>query len=223
VDADLLDRHAWTLDLIHPDPDRRSTALVRHHELLRQWREGLAWLPTSGRMVRVTNQVSTEIAQVRKAAWATYGETVSGAVSEFLMPGAPENHVRFAPHAVLYLQWEARFPQEWRAAAPYTPWGTKKDVLWHFADRGPTVATRAALEDLVMAAVCRPHRCEDRRFSALARRLDGPGLRARLREASGAEDPNVALRATFVCWVLDHPDAPVTVASWRNWVAAHLR
>ena len=71
-----------------------------------------------------------------------------------------------------------------------------------------------------MAAVNREHRCEDRWYAALARRLDSPELRNLLAEAAASTDPLVRLRAGYVNAVLEDRSMAVTVASWRRWLAA---
>ncbi|MFB6720031.1 hypothetical protein ACFCV3_07720 [Kribbella sp. NPDC056345] len=123
------------------------------------------------------------------------------------------------PYAVLFLQWEVSFQQEWRSAAPWSPWGMKASILRSFINAGP-LGWEEALIDLVMAAVNREHWCEDRWYAALARRLDSPELRNLLGEAAASPDPLVRLRAGYVSAVLDDRGMAVTLASWRHWLAA---
>jgi hypothetical protein len=136
---------------------------------------------------------------------------------DYLYPECDE--AEFGSYAVLYLQWEAAFPGEWRGAAPWSPWGMKQRILRRFIEVGPLQWERE-LTDLVMGAVGRPQRCEDRWYAAVARRLDGPELRGRLAEAEGSGDPAVRLRAGFVSAVLDDRSMVVSLASWKRWVAA---
>jgi hypothetical protein len=124
-----------------------------------------------------------------------------------------------ARYAVLFLQWEVAFPDEWRAAAPWSPWGLKQTILRGFVRVG-ALGRDQVLIDLVMAAVGREQRCEDRWYAALARRVDSPELRCLLAEATESPDSHVRRRAGYVSAVLDDPDMAVTLASWRRWLAA---
>ncbi|MFI6827383.1 hypothetical protein ACIBG5_09805 [Kribbella sp. NPDC050241] len=123
------------------------------------------------------------------------------------------------PYAVLFLQWEVGFQDEWRTAAPWSPWEQKERILRGFIKAGP-LGWGEALIDLVMAAVNREHWCEDRWYAALARRLDSPELRNLLADAAASTDSLVRLRAGYVSAVLDDQSTPVSVASWRRWLAA---
>jgi hypothetical protein len=108
-----------------------------------------------------------------------------------------------------YLEWEAWYPREW-----HRHWGTKAGLLANLARTpGRSAADRRRLEDLVLAAVGRDHRCEDRRYVPLARAIAGDGLRARLAARAGE-------RAAYLLYHLDHPDLAATAASWRRWLAA---
>ncbi|WP_143465953.1 hypothetical protein [Kribbella sp. ALI-6-A] len=148
-------------------------------------------------------------------------QTLHGVAGEFCVacwyPDRDERET--APYAVLYLRCEADFPDEWRAASPWSPWGVKQQILRGFVKVGP-VGQERALTDLVVDAVGRPQRCEDGWYAALARHLDGPDLRSRLAEAEESDDPVVRLRAGYVYRVLDDRSMKVTLASWKRWVAS---
>lgn len=212
---------SWAFDLVSADPALRSAALARHNELIKTWNESLARI---NRLWR-EKQVLRRAAEVRRAAdaqQAAIGGTVYGAVADFeraARTGDPAAYRRLAPYAVLFLRWEAAYPVEWREAAPWSPWAVKKAVLRGFARRGPTDECEPDLVDLVLAAVGREQRCEDGWYAAVARAVDGPALRRKLRTAGRSADPVVRRRAGFVRWALDHPAAPVTLASWRAWLA----
>jgi hypothetical protein len=122
------------------------------------------------------------------------------------------------PFAVLFLQWEVAYPRDW--CSPRPPWPAKKDVLRGLASIEAPRDSRAALVELVVAAVRREHRCEDRGFVLLARRLDGPELRNPVAQCLDSPDPIVRLRAGFLLDFLADPSMHATVASWKRWLAS---
>jgi hypothetical protein len=68
----------------------------------------------------------------------------------------PEGYARLAPYGLLFLQWEQRFPEEWRSADwPFSPWSEKEAVLRAFCADEPTPLTRPTLEELLIEAVRR--------------------------------------------------------------------
>lgn len=112
------------------------------------------------------------------------------AFSGLVVPRVPstqsrEVRERLAPYGLLFLQWEQRYPGEWRQVGwPLSPWSAKEAVLRAFCAGGPSPLTRAPLEALLVAAVRRPQRCQDRWYWELARRLDTPGLRGAITTAN---------------------------------------
>lgn len=56
-------------------------------------------------------------------------------------------------------------------------------------------------------------------YAPVARAVDGPDLRYRLRGLLDTEDPLVRLRAEFVLRVLDHPELRVRRLTWQRWLA----
>jgi hypothetical protein len=85
-------------------------------------------------------------------------------------------HARYASYAVLFLDWETRFPDEWREAgkSSWSPWTAKEGILWRFTRYGVPVDVRPAMTDLVVAGVSRPYRCKDWMYASMARGVDGP-------------------------------------------------
>lgn len=74
-----------------------------------------------------------------------------------------------------------------------------------------------AVTRLTLAAVNRIQRCDDLGYVLLARRLDGPVLRAGIEAAARSPDPTVQRRAGYARWAMDDTEAPVTSTSWRAW------
>jgi len=134
-----------------------------------------------------------------------------------------QGYQRLAGYGLLFLRWELLFPAEWRGAWPYSPWTDKENVLETFCRRGPTPQTGPALADLLIAAVSREQRCQDRWYWRLARRIETAQLRARLATAAEGAGERTRLRARFVLWVLDHPDEGTGSAASRRWLRSEGR
>jgi hypothetical protein len=120
-------------------------------------------------------------------------------------------------YLVLYLEWEARSPEEWTQRSK--SWGLKQSLIRRLAvpDHDPSIRSR--LLEVVMSAVVRAHRCEDGEYVHMARALDGPDLRTRLAEAADSENPWARLHAGYVLWMLDHPYTPNSRYTWETWCA----
>jgi hypothetical protein len=194
-----LGRYGWVYELVDDRPVVRAEALARHRALLGQARRGTR----SGTLADLVDAFT---------------------FTRFSVPGVcdPEEYERLAGYGVLFLQWEERFPAEWRSAAwPLSPWSAKENVLGTFCAHGPTPLTGPALADLLIAAVRRAQRCQDRWYWKLARRIDTAGLRSRLDDAASGGAETARLRAGFVLWLLDNPGEGTGSAAWRRWLRAY--
>lgn len=215
-------------DLVSRYPRRRETALARHVRskadlaLASQamnslwWEAGKSWSPADPVLAAAMRRAQA----VHAAAVSNTVHGVVGKFQEVRWAGDLGDYRRLSPYAVLFLQWEVHFPEQWRSAGPWSPWGLKKRVLRQFADMevpGPQVD---AVTRLTLAAVNRNQRCEDLGYVLVARSLDGPVLRAGIDAAASSPDLTVRRRAGYVRWALDNVQAPVTLASWRAWCAA---
>lgn len=222
-------RLRWLFDFIDPDPARRRAARLRYDRYIAEWSEALRrsnalwWSNGQSSDFSSAPALGAAYKRYEAAQEAALDNTFSRVVGTFV--GASwhaDQKATFellAPYAVLFLQWESAYPIEWREAAPWSPWGTKEQILRSFIRAGVPRAQRAHLVELVTQAVARDQRCEDRWYAALARRLDGPELRAALNECQTSTDGVVRLRAGYVLAVLNDPEMPVTLASWRRWLA----
>ncbi|MFJ8936353.1 hypothetical protein ACIRL0_11620 [Streptomyces sp. NPDC102365] len=123
------------------------------------------------------------------------------------------------PYALLFLEWEARYPDEWTLAAK--EWGTKEKLIRELAvdSVGRDPVARTKLIDLVEIVVRRAYRCKDREYVRIARVVDGSPLRVRLEAARRSENPWAQLHAGYVLWLLDRPEVPNSGRVWRNWLA----
>lgn len=217
-------------DLVSRHPRRRAAAIARHARSIADLHRALQdvnalWWEAKNKASTATADPDFTAATDRAQAayMAALSRTVYGVVAEFRAARQPpdlDTHQRMAPYAVLFLRWEADFPQEWRSACPWSPWGLKRDVLRQFAAMdvpGPQVD---AMTRLTLRAVSRRQQCEDVGYVLVARALDGPALRAGIEEAACSPEPSVRLRAGYVRWATDNAQAPVTLAGWRAWCAA---
>ncbi|MFI5686756.1 hypothetical protein [Streptomyces sp. NPDC051636] len=125
------------------------------------------------------------------------------------------------PFALLFLEWEARYPQEWTAHAK--AWGTKQSLIRDVATIGHDPRVRAKLVDLVDVIVQRPYRCKDREYVRVARAVDGAELRDTLARAQRSERPWAQRHAGYVLRLLDHPEVPNTRHEWNTWLAHEHR
>jgi hypothetical protein len=221
-----LEGHEWLFGLVDEDPRRRLAAVERQAGLVEEWSEGLGrsnalWFRNGqssdfSRSLRMASQYEQALADQKDAIEQTLYSVAGEFGSACWYPDRDETES--APYAVLYLRWEAEFPEEWRVAAPWSPWGLKQRILRGFVKVGP-LGWERDLTDLLMGAVGRAQRCEDRWYAALARHLEGPELRSRLAKAEASPDPVVRLRAGYVGALLDDRSMAVSRASWKRWVA----
>lgn len=127
--------------------------------------------------------------------------TIHGVVGKFQevrWAGDLDDYRRLAPYAVLFLRWEAQFPEQRRSAGPWSHWVLKKRVLRQLADMGVPQSQADAVTRLTLAAVNRNQRCEDLGYVLAARSLDGPVLRAGVDAAASSPLPNVRVRAVGI-------------------------
>jgi hypothetical protein len=182
-------RYGWVHDLVDDRHDIRALALARHDYLI---------------------------------CLARYGDrtgTLADLVRAFCAAraGSAARYQQLAWYGVLFLRWELRFPEEWRESWNGSPWSAKEAVLATFCKCGPGSQTAPVLDDLLIAAVGRVQRCQDRWYWQLARRIATPELRARLADAADDAIERTRLRARFVLWVIDHPGERTGSAAWLRW------
>ncbi|MFB7111540.1 hypothetical protein [Streptomyces sp. NPDC056291] len=218
------ERLAWAYDLIAPAPAERAAALDRlasAREEVESARRRVykTWLPPP--RLRC-------MARDRADAQTAFDEAASRCLPEALWSRLPEalwgrrasreiNTWAGLPFALLFLEWEARYPQEWTQHAK--EWGTKQSLIRMLATANHDDQVRTKLVDLVDLAVQRPYRCKDREYVRVARAVDGDELRGRLHRAHRSGNSWAQLHAGYVLWLLDHPEVPNTRHVWRTWIA----
>jgi hypothetical protein len=227
VAANLPEEPDWAFDLLSSVPHRRMAALTRHRELLRDasvalarmnaiWAEAGTPVPDQPHLVAARDQAQAAFDAARNG-------TIFGPIGGFVQGTHRANHHqhdRYAPFAVLFLQWERRHPKEWSEASTWTwsHWGTKELVLRRFAEAGIPAGVYSDAIGLVSAAVAGPYRCKDWRYAPLARLLDGPKLRAGIEHFLNHAELLPRQRAQFLLYMLDHPEIAIRRHTWRQWV-----
>ncbi len=210
------ERFGWAYGLVAPDPAERAAALVRLDRARREAEDAVlrvhqAWLPTPWLRFKTRDrraaQRAYEAAAGRSLPEALWGKRAAAEISTW--PGLP--------FALLFLEWEARYPQEWTQHAK--EWGTKQSLIRELASADHDDRARTKLVELVDLVVQRPYRCKDREYVRVARAVDGEDLRARLHRSHRSENSWAQLHASYVLWLLDRPEVPNTRHVWRTWLA----
>ncbi|MEU0337262.1 hypothetical protein [Streptomyces sp. NPDC006193] len=201
---------AWAYGLVSPDPAERAAALDRHARARTEAEEAWARLH-EGRLPRLLSRA--RMRAYRRAC----GRCFPGA----LWSGSGYAHGEISawprlPLALLFLEWEARHPQEWTEHAK--AWGAKQTLIRDLAATGHDRHLRAQLVDLVDLVVQRAYRCKDREYVRVARAVDGDELRDRLHTAQRSDNPAARRHARYVLWLLDRPGTPNTRHVWRTWL-----
>ncbi|MFD9129437.1 hypothetical protein [Kitasatospora sp. NPDC059571] len=216
------ERLGWVFGLVADNAEERLAAL-RHHTVVK----GLlhdAWA-RSNELWHVTRPLGPD-EQYREPAFARAREAVSAAGGRVLPDALWKpygTNVRTwpgLPYALLFLEWEARYPHEWTAHAK--AWGAKESLLRQLSVDGHDEATVRKLTDLVMVVVERPYRCKDREYVRVARAVDNPGLRRRLATAAASDDAWARTHAEYVLWVLDRPGMRIRRRTWTDWLIGSL-
>ncbi|MFD3837977.1 hypothetical protein ACFWWC_17195 [Streptomyces sp. NPDC058642] len=206
------ERLGWAYGLIASDPAERAAALVRLADAERTIQD--AW-------DRLNKAWRRRYSLGRRAADRNYRE-----VLRYSLPGGlwdrPAGSDLAAwpglPYVLLFLEWEARYPQEWTQHAK--EWGTKQHLIRDVAVAHQDETVRTKLVDLIEIVVQRPYRCKDREYVRVARAVDSDDLRGRLETAVRSDTPWARRHAGYVLWLLDHPEVPNTRHVWRTWLAA---
>jgi hypothetical protein len=217
----------WVFDLVSPEADRRRAALDRHRTTLEDSHEAQRWInrvwEQAGTPAPQEAYLAAQMDQARAAKRDADALTFFAPISAWSADWSIDvsRHAQYAPYAVLFLEWEARYPLEWRGASTWSwsPWGTKEGILARFIRGGVPVNSRQFIADLVIAAITREYRCKDWMYAPLARAVDGPDLRHGLCRLLDGDDPLVRLRAAFVLHILDHPELRVRRHTWQRWLA----
>ncbi|WP_405907503.1 hypothetical protein OG742_21055 [Streptomyces sp. NBC_00828] len=213
------ERLAWAYGLTAPDPAERAAALVRLAGARREADAALLRVHRASQPSRWLRRKARDWAAADKA----YDEAASRSLPQALWSKPYSQEISTwpgLPFALLYLEWEVRYPREWTRHAK--AWGTKQTLIREVATAGHDHRSRAKLIDLVGLVVERSYRCKDREYVRVARAVDGDELRDRLRRAHRSENPTARLHAGYVLWLLDRPEIPNTRHVWRTWLAGTL-
>ncbi|MGW7088953.1 hypothetical protein ACWGH2_36380 [Streptomyces sp. NPDC054871] len=206
------ERLGWAYGLIASDPAERAAALVHLADadrktqdawdrLARSWRRRFSL----GLMAASRNYQKVRGYSLPDGLW----DRPAGS-DIVAWPGLP--------YALLFLEWEARYPQEWTRHAK--AWGAKQSLIRDVAVTHHDETARTKLVDLIEIVVQRPYRCKDREYVRVARAVDCDDLRGRLETAARSDNPWARRHAGYVLWLLDRPEVPNTRHVWRTWLAA---
>ncbi|MGV9311737.1 hypothetical protein ACWDR0_06030 [Streptomyces sp. NPDC003691] len=204
-------RLGWAFGLTADDPAERAAAHVRLADAERNIHDAL---DRYNRALRQDGR-GGQIARKR------YMETLTHSLPSGLWypPAGPEFGTwPGLPYALLFLEWEVKYPQEWTRHAK--AWGTKENLIRRMAVAHHDETVRTRLVELVETVVQRPYRCKDREYVRVARAVDGDDLRGRLEAASRSDNPWAQRHAGYVLRLLDRPEVPNTRHVWRTWSAA---
>lgn len=221
--------YSWLFDLVASDPGTRHQALARHQaalaaasDALDEW-NGLWSAHYRSRSSQARLQAAMDEAHARLR--RHQGQTIDAPLGAFR--DSPDDDLdrraRWAPYAVLYLQWETDHPDEWgaRESSMWSRWGTKEVLLHRFRRAGVPEGVEPQLAALTLAALRRPYRCKDWMYAGLVRHFSDPLFFHEVATLTYADDPLVRLRAQFVLQVAEHPERNVTRVSWRRWLDAN--
>ncbi|MFD6425749.1 hypothetical protein [Streptomyces sp. NPDC060198] len=217
------ERLGWTYGLTADDPGERSTAIALCADARRATDKARDRMYATWRSTARFGRWMPWRQRARLRAQGAYDEARSRTLPHavWLRPSGDIRAWPGLPYALLFLEWEARYPRDWTRHAK--DWGTKQGLLRGLAVAGHGETVRSKLTDLVEVVVRRPYRCKDREYVRVARAVDSADLRARLEAVARSDAPWARQNAGYVLWALEHPDAPSTVHAWRNWHAADTR
>ncbi|MFI8326777.1 hypothetical protein [Streptomyces sp. NPDC085529] len=208
-------RLGWAFGLVSDDPAERAAALAQLDGARKNVRVAC---DRANELWHLTSPLGHE-EQYREPAFRraleVYRDMCDRSLPEALWVGGDAVGPRL-PYALLFLEWEARFPREWTRHAK--EWGTKQSLIRHVAAVDHDPPTRAKLVDLVEVVVQRAHRCKDREYVRVARAVDGEDLRRRLDGAAASDNPWARLHAGYVLRLLERPEVPNTRHVWRTWL-----
>ena len=214
-------RLGWTFGLIADDPAERATAL-EHLDRARSNTQDA--LDRFNELWHLTRPLGPE-EQYQELAFRRAGEVYHNVRRRSFPDGLWDGNRGAGvmgwpglPYAVLFLEWEARFPREWTAHAK--AWSTKQVLIRSMASADHDQQLRTKLTDLVEIVVQRAYRCKDREYVRVARAVDNEDLRRRLGTAAASENPWARLHAGYVLRLLNRPELPNTQYTWRTWLAA---
>ncbi|MGG2460633.1 hypothetical protein ACO0M4_12580 [Streptomyces sp. RGM 3693] len=204
----------WAYGLVASDPAARAAALSHLAEAQRNTQTAIDLLNESWQRMwpsRAWTKAAWKYCVVRQHSLpdALWDRPTDADITKW--PGLP--------FALLFLEWEAKCPQEWTRHAK--AWGTKQSLLRDLAVDNHSEPVKAKLSELLDLVVQRPYRCKDREYVRICRVMDGNDLRARLTSAAESDNPWPQRHAGYILWLLDRPEVPNTRHVWRTWLAEH--
>ncbi|WP_426567388.1 hypothetical protein [Streptomyces canus] len=213
-------RLGWAFGLIADDPAQRTAALAHLHTARRNTEEALDRFNELWSLTRPLGTDEQYREPAFKRAWEVYVDVRRHSLPEGVRDRPSRARIKECPglpYALVFLEGEVRYPQEWTEHAK--TWGTKEGLIRDVAVPDHDQAVRVKPPDLVESVVQRAYRCMDHEYVRVARAVDSEDLRRRLGMAAQSDNPWARLHAGYVLWLLDRPDVPNTRHVWRTWLA----
>lgn len=216
---------SWVWGLASRDDDVRRSALERHRTMVEAAAGALHWSNDvwrrAGTPAPGEPHLAAEMDQARAAFRYHRGQTIFE-LADSLYGDDSDLRERHAPFVLLYLVWEGRYPDDWRASANnlWSPWSRKESLLHALAKDGVPRAIRPQVTDLITDVVRRRHRCKDWMYAGLVRHIADERFHERMRSLLEDDDPVVRLRAEFLLHVAAHPELRLRRTTWARWLAA---
>ncbi|MFE9636702.1 hypothetical protein [Streptomyces sp. NPDC006463] len=214
-------RFGWAVGLLSDDLAERAAALAHLDKAKRNVWDALDRFNDVWQLTRPLGAEEQYREPVFRRAREAYSDACEHSLPEGLCHrprGADITVWPGLPYALLFLEWEARHPEEWTRHAK--AWGTKEALIRDVAVADHDATVKAKLTDLIEVVVQRAYRCKDREYVRVARAVDSEDLRGRLGKAAQSDDPWARCQAGYVLWLLDRPEVPNTRHVWRTWIAA---
>jgi len=213
-------------DLIDRDDVVRGRALTRHRTLVTASGDALHRYNAIWQEAGTPAPEQPHLAAAIEQAWADHqwqsDQTLFGRLGTFLDAEPEDAAVRMVywPFVALYLRWESRFPDQWRAPESnlWSPWTRKERLLRQLGKSGLPENGAADTVDLIVTALRRPYRCKDWAYALLVPHVANTEFHDRVAVLTDAADPLVRLRARFVLDVAVDPERAVTRRTWSRWL-----
>lgn len=228
-DRTMWERHDWVLDLVSDDELRRRRATIRAREsnealLAANHERNEVYRHAGGEWSPADPALATKMERAQAAHQKAFAETFYAPIEDYLRAsshGPSEARAMSEPFAILFLEWERAYPDEWarEAGRSGNRYGWKEHILKQTHRQGVGDPHREVTQRLVLETVRGPYRAKDWRYARIARQIDNAGLREALCSIAAEGDEGATLRAEYVLARLEQPGLSINRRSYCNWLA----